>query len=130
MNCVCYMIPHKHWTTSRKKWTTSNERKTRTSKSLWLVQTSSSDASNPSPPKRQGQIHATTCAKQFFAKLLCQPLTLTSIWKKSSKLQPTQPLTKTDLHHWITKVSQTSNILPAFELLAKIASKRSKTTTK
>ncbi len=121
MNCVCCTTPHKHWTTSRKKWTTSNEKRTRTSKSLWLVQTSSPDASNLSQPKRLGQKPTTTCEKQSFVKWFHQPLAPTSTWKSivSSRLE----LSTTSIHssRWLTSTKVTTMPSPpkTFKLFIK-----------
>jgi hypothetical protein len=110
--CVLYDRPHKLWTTSRKKWTTSSERRTRTSKSLWLVQTSSSDASNPSPPKRHGQKPTTTCERQSFAKLSRQPLALTSTWKNIVSSKPEQSTMSTHSSKWLTSTKATTAQFP------------------
>ena len=81
---------YSRYTILPKLWMTSKEKRTRNLKSLWLAQTSSSDISNLSRPKRHGPKHTTTCKKQSFARLLRQPLAPLSIWKNINSSKPEQ----------------------------------------
>jgi hypothetical protein len=58
----------------------------------------------PFSTERHGQKLTTTCEKQFFAKLLRQPLALTSIWKNTISSKPERSTMSTRLSRWLTSM--------------------------